>query len=151
MFPIELLLPHLFCSLALPRGAEGGSVFSAHRGAPTGYLASFSVFFCSTAPQAFFRPDRRFRTPSRAGAVKVGRHSADKAISVFPGRALTAPSTAAASISRVRATPRQHQRLLASKKRPNTCSRPVSLAQSGDPRMSALAPLLRAKRTSTSL
>jgi hypothetical protein len=33
-------------------------------------------FFCSTAPQAFFRPDRRSLGPTRAGAVKVGRHSA---------------------------------------------------------------------------
>jgi hypothetical protein len=38
-------------------------------------------FFCSTAPLAFFRPDRRFRTPSRAGAVKAGRRSASKALS----------------------------------------------------------------------
>src|SRR6266446_3456328 len=30
-------------------------------------------FFCSTAPQAFFRPDRGVRAPSRAEAVKVGR------------------------------------------------------------------------------
>jgi hypothetical protein len=30
------------------------------------------TFFCSTAPQAFFRPDRRFRTPARAAAVKDG-------------------------------------------------------------------------------
>src|SRR5262249_6214197 len=36
---------------------------------------SDAPFFCSTAPQAFFRPDRRFRTPSRAGAVKIGRRS----------------------------------------------------------------------------
>src|SRR5215471_3103964 len=27
MFPIELLLPHLFCSLGLPRGAKGGLCF----------------------------------------------------------------------------------------------------------------------------
>jgi hypothetical protein len=32
-----------------------------------------------TAPQAFFRPDRRFRTPARAEAVKVGRRSAREA------------------------------------------------------------------------
>src|SRR5262249_40753148 len=47
------------------------------RRAPT--LLFFSAFFCSPAPQAFFRPDRRFRTPSRAEAVKVGRRSAIKA------------------------------------------------------------------------
>src|SRR6266849_417397 len=31
--------------------------------------------------QAFFRPDRRFRTPARAEAVKAGRRSAVKAYS----------------------------------------------------------------------
>ena len=36
-------------------------------------------FFCSTAPQAYFRPDRGFRAPSRAEAVKVGRRSAREA------------------------------------------------------------------------
>src|SRR6266567_7389886 len=41
--------------------------------------ARFYAFFCSTAPQAFFRPDRRFRTPARAEAVKVGRRSAIEA------------------------------------------------------------------------
>jgi len=35
--------------------------------------------FCSTAPQAFFRPDRRFWRPSRAEAVKAGRRSAFEA------------------------------------------------------------------------
>ncbi len=29
-------------------------------------------FFCSTAPQAFFRPDRRFTRPARADTVKDG-------------------------------------------------------------------------------
>jgi hypothetical protein len=29
-------------------------------------------FFCSTAPQAFFRPDRRFTWPARADTVKDG-------------------------------------------------------------------------------
>src|SRR5271166_1546198 len=38
-------------------------------------LPCFYAFFCSTAPPAFFRPDRRFRTPARAEAVKVGRRS----------------------------------------------------------------------------
>lgn|GEM_PF-4919881 len=33
-------------------------------------------FFCSTAPQAFFCPDRRFPTPTRAEAVTAGRRSA---------------------------------------------------------------------------
>ena len=43
------------------------------------FLSCFCAFFCSTAPQAFFRPDRRFRTPARAEAVKVGRRSAIEA------------------------------------------------------------------------
>src|SRR5215468_5005412 len=45
-------------------------------------LSCFGPFFCSTAPQAFFRPDRRFPTPSRAEAVKAGRRSATAAHSV---------------------------------------------------------------------
>jgi hypothetical protein len=36
-------------------------------------------FLLFDAPQAFFRPDRRFRTPARAEAVKVGRRSAIEA------------------------------------------------------------------------
>src|ERR1700752_198032 len=43
------------------------------------FLPCFCAFFCSTAPQAFFLPDRRFRTPARAEAVKVGRRSAIEA------------------------------------------------------------------------
>ena len=42
---------------------------------PLFFLPCFAAFFCSTAPQAFFRPDRRFRKPARAEAVKVGRRS----------------------------------------------------------------------------
>jgi hypothetical protein len=42
-------------------------------------LSRLGPFFCSTAPQAFFCPDRRFRTPTRAEAVKVGRRSAIEA------------------------------------------------------------------------
>ena len=48
---------------------------------PLFFLPCFAAFFCSTAPQAFFRPDRRFRTPARAEAVKVGRRSAIEAYS----------------------------------------------------------------------
>ena len=44
------------------------------------FLPCFCAFFCSTAPQAFFRPDRRSPTPSRAGAVKVGRRSAQETL-----------------------------------------------------------------------
>jgi hypothetical protein len=43
------------------------------------FLPYFYAFFCSTAPQAFFRLDRRFQTPARAEAVKVGRRSAIEA------------------------------------------------------------------------
>ena len=35
----------------------------------------FGPFFCSTAPQAFFRPDRRSLPPTREDAVKAGRAS----------------------------------------------------------------------------
>jgi len=36
-------------------------------------LPVFSYFFCSTAPQAFSRPDRGKPRPARADAVKAGR------------------------------------------------------------------------------
>ena len=39
------------------------------------FLSCFCAFFCSTAPQAFFRPDRGCPTPTRAEAVKAGRRS----------------------------------------------------------------------------
>ena len=38
-------------------------------------LACLGSFFCSTSPQAFFCPDRRFPTPTRAAAVKDGPSS----------------------------------------------------------------------------
>jgi hypothetical protein len=38
-------------------------------------LACLGSFFCLTAPQAFFCPDRRFPTPTRAAAVKDGPSS----------------------------------------------------------------------------
>jgi len=34
------------------------------------------LFSCSTAPQAFPRPDRKMLPPARAGCVKAGRFSA---------------------------------------------------------------------------
>ena len=58
--------------------------FSNRRHKRKRFLSCFLVsapFFCSTAPQAFFRPDRRFRTPARAEAVKAGRRSAVEAYS----------------------------------------------------------------------
>lgn len=42
----------------------------------TAPVSCFRAFFGSTAPQAFFRPDRRFYPPPCAGAVKAGRRSA---------------------------------------------------------------------------
>ena len=40
-------------------------------------ILPFAAHFpCSTAPQAFPRPDRRMLTPARAGRVKAGRSSA---------------------------------------------------------------------------
>ena len=39
-------------------------------------IHGFPHFFCSTAPQAFFRPDRVSSRPTRADAVKAGRSSA---------------------------------------------------------------------------
>jgi hypothetical protein len=56
-------------------------------------------------PRAFFRPDRQILQPPRAGGVKAGRQSARKAPVAFPGRALTAPSTAASYIGRDRKAP----------------------------------------------
>jgi hypothetical protein len=64
--------------------------------------------FVRPRPQAFFRPDHRSRRPPRAGAVKAGRHFVRKALSAFPGRALTAASTAAPSVGRGLGT--AHQR-----------------------------------------
>src|SRR5215204_4999993 len=40
------------------------------------FLSCLGSFFCWTAPQAFFCPDRRLPTPTRAEAVKAGRRSA---------------------------------------------------------------------------
>ena len=36
------------------------------------FLRFLGPFFCSTAPQAFFRPDRKMPKPTRAAAVKDG-------------------------------------------------------------------------------
>ena len=61
----------------------------------TCFLA-FALSFVRPRPQAFFRPDRRFPTPTRAEAVTAGPslgHSS--ALRRFQGRALTASSTAA--------------------------------------------------------
>jgi hypothetical protein len=58
--------------------ATNASAFFPAR-ALSSFFPCFGAFFCSTAPQAFFRPDHRFRTPSRAEAVKVGRRFAIEA------------------------------------------------------------------------
>jgi len=70
-------------ALAVPRALWGlyerGHCQARFLWALSSLLPCFYAFFCSTAPQAFFRPDRRFRTPARAEAVKVGRRSAIEA------------------------------------------------------------------------
>ena len=58
-------------------------------------LSCLGVFFCSTAPQAFFRPDRgsrrrRAQRLSRPAVAPPSRHAPP-----LPGRAFTASSTAA--------------------------------------------------------
>lgn len=58
-------------------------------------LLSADPFFCSTAPQAFFRPDRKLARPSRAAAVKDGRSCGHP-----KGLSLTAASTMAALADR---------------------------------------------------
>ena len=53
-------------------------------------VSSCFRFFGSTAPQAFFRPDRSFPTPTRTGRVKAG-----SSFAAPEGLALTRPSTLA--------------------------------------------------------
>jgi hypothetical protein len=63
-------------------------------------------FFGSTrAAEHSSIPTAKSRSRPRAGGVKAGRHSARKAPPAFPGRALTAPSTAASCIGRDRKAP----------------------------------------------
>jgi hypothetical protein len=52
-------------------------------------------YFCSTPPEAYFRPDRRTSRLPRAAAVKDGQHVEGEACSSLPGRSLRAASTAA--------------------------------------------------------
>jgi hypothetical protein len=52
-------------------------------------------FFCSTAPQAFSRPDRVRSRPTRADGVKAGRAAATE------GSAFTSASTTACWMRRV--------------------------------------------------
>jgi hypothetical protein len=52
-------------------------------------------YFGSTPPEAYFRPAEHLE-PTRAAAVKDGRHASVEARSPLPGRSLTAASTPAA-------------------------------------------------------
>src|SRR5215510_9552976 len=52
-------------------------------------------YFGSTPPEAYFRPDRKTREPTRAAAVKDGRHASREACSPLLGRSLRAASTPA--------------------------------------------------------
>jgi hypothetical protein len=74
MFPLPHLLPDHETDepILLFDGAAANILSFANRGGP---LSDFrlTLFFCSTAPQSFFRPDRRHVWPSRAAGVKDGR------------------------------------------------------------------------------
>lgn len=48
-------------------------------------VVSFGHFFCSTAPQAFFRPDRIPLRPTRADDVKAGRFSGHRRFGLYIG------------------------------------------------------------------
>jgi len=54
-----------------------------------------NLYFGSTPPEAYFRPDRKRREPPRTAAVKDGRHVEGEACSALAGRSLRAASTAA--------------------------------------------------------
>jgi hypothetical protein len=56
-------------------------------------------YFGSTPPEAYFRPDHRAIEPTRAAAVRDGRHVDGEACSLLPGRSLTAASTPAQCFS----------------------------------------------------
>jgi hypothetical protein len=58
-------------------------------------VLTWGHFFCSTAPQVFFRPDRRMPRPARADDVKAGRAAATE------GSAFTSASTTAGWMRRV--------------------------------------------------
>src|SRR5262245_8900791 len=66
--------------------------------------AGLHPYFCSTPPEAYFRPDRRRREPARAEAVKAdplqGPPVDAKHRFAMTGLALTASSTAARSSCR---------------------------------------------------
>jgi hypothetical protein len=54
-------------------GLYGAFLVKGGRSTTFSFLLGFlGPFFCSTAPQAFFRPDRKMPKPTRAAAVKDG-------------------------------------------------------------------------------
>jgi hypothetical protein len=68
-------------SLADPLAAtlrltQAQSLLACSRRPKPALIYSVLPFFCSTAPQAFFRPNRESSRPARADAVKAGRSSA---------------------------------------------------------------------------
>ena len=48
-------------------------------------VLTWGHFFCSTAPQVFFRPDRRMPRPARADDVKAGRAAATGRLGLYIG------------------------------------------------------------------
>jgi hypothetical protein len=61
-------------------------LFSNRHAAIKPFLVHFFLpghFFCSTAPQAFFRPNHKSMQLARTGHVKAGRSSAATAGSAF--------------------------------------------------------------------
>src|SRR5271169_2163156 len=66
------------------------------------YFTAFSTSFIPVSlfdlKSRFFAPTHMCWRPARAGAVKAGRRSTLATRSVFPGRALIDPSTAARSV-----------------------------------------------------
>jgi hypothetical protein len=60
--------------------------FSNQHAAIKPFLVHFFLsghFFCSTAPQAFFRPNHKSMQPARTGHVKAGRSSRPPSGSAF--------------------------------------------------------------------
>jgi hypothetical protein len=52
-------------------------------------------FFCSTAPQAFFRPDRNSQHRRAQGLSRLAVAPSARRTPTLPGHTFTAPSTAA--------------------------------------------------------
>jgi hypothetical protein len=77
MFPLPHAAPPSFTRIAHSFGStRAPSILSfSNRHHERTLVACSGSFFCSTAPQAFFCPDRGFPTPTRAAAVKDGPSS----------------------------------------------------------------------------